>query len=760
MLVTQPNNRAGLREILSHPWMVKQFDGPPSSHLPLREPLRLGEIDPEVVKGMTGFEFGTVEEVEARLNDVLSSDAYNLVLKAYDAMRDQRNGGVRSPSASSLEHLASSPPSDTRIPPSRSPSKRFSGLDFYRKKLSSLAGVTSSPRENGVDSNGNEPDRATLAALGGRRPEELDPTRGFDPLLSIYFLVREKIEREKIYGAGVFASSTLSLNGPPPPPRPAQAYHQPAQPVFQSPREPPMTAMADATQAGRRSFSVGRRAGENLRMPQSAPTTPHIQMGFQPIAQTMTPSATVAIPPTSATAFEGTPSSPSTTLARRFGSLLGRATSMSEADYKRHRQRDSLQTARAPASTLPQTVAEPELPTASEAPISPPDGRQATVTRASTVSGSPGRTERHGRGISLGQPPPPTAATQGRASRHTSLIGPRRPSTADPMASPVLEETAEPTVTPHEPSRAVAVEPINSAQADQQIKPVYLKGLFSVATTSTKSPQAIRDDLVRVLDRLGVDHREIKGGFDCAHAPSIDLSSIGAPRRSDDATSNPKRRSSFLGITRSPFSKDRDLDKDLPAHPPSDHALSDASFGRPTSPNPRQRSRITTSSTSFTGLTSDNERDPASSPRQPQPPSPTTVAAGQGMRSHNLLDANRAAASSDLVVRFDVFVVKVPWLPGIHGLQFRRRQGNAWAYSALAKRVLADLRCAPCPASALAILIRLAGCEECVNGRFSLTCNVHNDAVGLERITRLNQPHRSEALGEPFGRTPSPSMPP
>ncbi|KAI8457458.1 hypothetical protein BY996DRAFT_6907552, partial [Phakopsora pachyrhizi] len=34
----------------------------------------------------------------------------------------------------------------------------------------------------------------------------------------------------------------------------------------------------------------------------------------------------------------------------------------------------------------------------------------------------------------------------------------------------------------------------------------------------------------------------------------------------------------------------------------------------------------------------------------------------------------------DLVVRFKIFIVKMPLLPGIHGLQFRRISGNAWQY--------------------------------------------------------------------------------
>ena len=48
----------------------------------------------------------------------------------------------------------------------------------------------------------------------------------------------------------------------------------------------------------------------------------------------------------------------------------------------------------------------------------------------------------------------------------------------------------------------------------------------SVATTSTKSPAVIKQDIKRVLDRMQIQYRETKSGFECIHAPSIDINSI------------------------------------------------------------------------------------------------------------------------------------------------------------------------------------------------------------------------------------------
>ncbi|KAI5278765.1 serine/threonine-protein kinase KIN2, partial [Ascosphaera aggregata] len=62
-----------------------------------------------------------------------------------------------------------------------------------------------------------------------------------------------------------------------------------------------------------------------------------------------------------------------------------------------------------------------------------------------------------------------------------------------------------------------------SATNEDLAKPVYLKGLFSVSTTSTKSFAFIRADIKRVLSVLGVQYTDIKGGFSCRKVPSIDL---------------------------------------------------------------------------------------------------------------------------------------------------------------------------------------------------------------------------------------------
>lgn len=54
--------------------------------------------------------------------------------------------------------------------------------------------------------------------------------------------------------------------------------------------------------------------------------------------------------------------------------------------------------------------------------------------------------------------------------------------------------------------------------------------MSSVQTTSTKPPNVIKADLRRVLDRMQIQYRENKTGFECIHLPSIDLNSVDPAR--------------------------------------------------------------------------------------------------------------------------------------------------------------------------------------------------------------------------------------
>ncbi|WPK23761.1 hypothetical protein PUMCH_001007 [Australozyma saopauloensis] len=58
----------------------------------------------------------------------------------------------------------------------------------------------------------------------------------------------------------------------------------------------------------------------------------------------------------------------------------------------------------------------------------------------------------------------------------------------------------------------------NSMPSIEYPKTLFLKGFFSVQTTSTKPLPVIRYNILKVLSRLGVRFQEVKGGFMCVHS--------------------------------------------------------------------------------------------------------------------------------------------------------------------------------------------------------------------------------------------------
>ena len=106
-----------------------------------------------------------------------------------------------------------------------------------------------------------------------------------------------------------------------------------------------------------------------------------------------------------------------------------------------------------------------------------------------------------------------------------------------------------------------------------------------MATTSTKPPNVIQADIRRVLDRMQVQYRETKTGFECIHMPSIDVSSIVPQasayhqKRPSTSSYDDKQRTLTKKASKRSFgmrSKEREQtkDKELPSRPSGATTLS------------------------------------------------------------------------------------------------------------------------------------------------------------------------------------------
>ncbi|EDR06003.1 uncharacterized protein LACBIDRAFT_251514 [Laccaria bicolor S238N-H82] len=525
MLVTNPAARATLPEVMSHPWMTRGFNGPPALHLVHREPLRSDELDRQVIRGMKGFEFGTEDEIERKLIDVLESDAY------IRAVHSTYKGEPSTPAAGKK-------------------TRRFSGR---------------SPP--------NSQNHLAHPSFSDPNREPVDPTRGFHPLISMYYLAREKLERDRVYGPGQFASSQLSIlgdsaptptvvnaatppGGVPLPPRkevPAADKNGKADYSMPLPRLPaPETSHYSGMSYDNSHVEIDQSTLERKSgLPRAPPASTHRRSH----SMSQRPSQP---PPTPSTS----PLSSGATLVRKFGSLL-----VGRGEEARRHGGGSTEVDSTPlpkATSISQSVSQPIA---------------NAHRRAATVLDTQGRATRHER-----------RSSTGTFGRH------RRPSTGYGSSSS------------HRPLAERLFSKEKTTGENEDFKPVFLKGLFSVATTSTKPPPVIKADIRTVLDRMQVQYRENKSGFECIHLPSIDLSSVEGPV----SRGHGHQQQSSTGTSGS--------DNATPHHRPS------ISMG-----------------------------------------------------------------NNSLSVRFEINIVKVPWLP-LHGIQFRRASGDGWQYQMLARRVLTELK--------------------------------------------------------------------
>ncbi|KAJ6013466.1 hypothetical protein N7540_008057 [Penicillium herquei] len=647
MLVTDPKQRASLAEIMNHPWMNKGFSAPPENFLPHREPLQL-PLDQEVIEKMTGFDFGPPDYIAAQLTKVLESDEYHHAVRL-----------------------------NFREQPVNSQSERKRGVfDFYKRRNSAASRDTlSAPSAEAIQ-------------LGN------DPLNAYSPLVSVYHLVKEKLDRER----GESNPGALGIRQHPsdvtavPELAPPEAAHTNQ---YQVPGErdtgrrsrprarthgeeditegiknlhtsspsghamhPETPAKKESTAAGiLRRFSTRRtkdRSREVERERVSTPNTPTLNV--QPPADSASPMnrgfsvrrnrrgepSPPSIPSAGSQpqhqdllAAPGSGSaSGSGEQASQPGKFLGRSTSVNSADYRTRRA-----TRRTEADTLDVERQPPS--TSGSDQVGPNNQKDQAGFGKTTVSG--GRTH--------------TARTMSLGHARRESIQARRAKREAAREANVPEETDEDIT-----GAGTALESAN--EGEDLSKPVYLKGLFSVSTTSSKPLPLIRADIIRVLKQLAVDYVEIKGGFSCRHAPSIDLEKVidvnpPSPDRQGQMSSH-RRRISFGGLLGHDDSRD-----DSRSGPHKLHR-------RPQGPD---RSFISNSDASDEYVARETHQ---------------TGAVGERVVGETTTRV-QSDTGENLVLRFEILIVKVP-LFSLHGIQFKKVSGGMWQYREMAKKILDALR--------------------------------------------------------------------
>ncbi|ORY61342.1 uncharacterized protein BCR38DRAFT_347222 [Pseudomassariella vexata] len=629
MLVTDPKSRATMHEVMSHPWMIKGYGGGPENHVPLREPLTL-PLEPEVINAMTGFNFGPPEVIKAQLTRLIESDEYKRAVQLFQKEKDL-------------------PP-----PPKDIEKKRGFGFDFYR-------------RRNSATSRDNLTLPSTEAlALGS------DPLNAFSPLVSIYYLVKEKQGRDKVdVEPKSHAPKNVADSPMPEIVAPQQAHVNTA--TYEMPGE---------KVTGGRSRPRARTHGEDdapeeVKKAQFTPAVPNIPADGQ-----------LDVPKKESTAAG---------ILRRFSTRRRREPERLDKD----RSHPPIVQVHSPAET-PVTPRksfsirrsrrdrdegqDQRLRSGSSQPqhrelLSPPlsaggstSGSKQGLGRSTSVNSADFRRRPFGSANRVAKDPPPTSGsdqsttiekptTEQKAALNARATSMRAKSLGHARRESIQQrrlrrEGARAADVPEETDQDVGDASGASAERldDSELaKPVFLKGLFSVSTTSTKSVPAIRTDVKRVLNQLGVEYTEIRGGFSCQHAPSIDLRN--APASPPLPNNRPRRLS--LGIR---AEREREEIREM-----------DRGAATPRTPGKGPERSDSNSEVSDEDTM---DRDPGGSSRRVPGETTTQVQSDLG---------------GNMLLEFDILIVKVPLL-SLHGIQFKRIAGNTWQFKNMADQILKEVR--------------------------------------------------------------------
>ena len=642
MLTTNPHERATLQEIMNHSWMTKGFSGPPDNYLPTRKPLQ-SPLDSTIIDKMTGFDFGAADVITAQISTVLESEDYQR------AIRNAERRTVQQP----LEVQ-----------------EKRGVFGFYK-------------RRNSISSRDTLNTPSSEAVQLGQ-----DPVNAFHPLISIYYLAQEKQEREareKNPGAISLPQEPgeKPLKVPDLPTAPEAAYtnahtHEMAgeKPTGGRSRPRARTQGEDEVTEGMQGLNVGNAPNPTIVEPEPQPARK--EGGAAGLLRRLSTrrhrdspseregrSEKVSHPPSSLAAY-GTSEVPRKSF-----------------NVRRTRERDPTPTGVRPDTS--QGEKGPEL-------LSPPavagDGASETSStfrkahglgRSISVNSSDIRRRLTRRNVSEGSSmrPPMTSSGDTRDYKQSLDQSRREEAASDVESTPARAQTgianrarsmghsrhesmqsrrqrkdlARTSDVPEETDAELQEEGGNGGSNSPNMKPVYLKGLFSVSTTSNKPLLVIRADIIRVLKQLGVEYREIKGGFTCRHAPSI------MPKSPAGEEAAPSQRKISFGRLRN---SDRD--------------------------DFRARNKQPSYTNSEDDVTDEDAPAPTPNVLAPRPTMSSPMRAPGETSTHVQTDLG-----GNMALKFEIFIVKVPLL-SLHGIQFKKVDGGTWQYKNMAQMILGELR--------------------------------------------------------------------
>lgn len=468
MLVTHRKQRATMSEVIVHPWMNKGYDAPVENYLPKRKPLQL-PIDMNVVRGMRGFEFGTEKAIKSELEAIITSEAYQSSAKQVELMSER-----------SFEEVPSS--------------------HLLRRRSFSYAM--------------NDPQSMPAA---------------YHPLISIYYLVQERMQRDALAKRHMDQREYLSDGS------------------SKCEEEGEDTIGVSYTAHGKTHVQQQTTQQEQAVVNHAldvAPLSPRASSDFgrghrRQISDTSTLSASTS------TSTNGSTHKPN--ILRRLGRRLSRQHQPEEEEEGANGPIANTRQSRRDSEAVPAIIT--KQITLDDAPIVTLNGSPVLVEhhppsdthhhggdddklsrkfnnllkRATSITVKDLPSTQHGtehktttKAEHFDRRPSTMVERRGPASLSAGQddeVKRRRQHQQDTDASALLTlPTSDPVLTVQEEEH---VDLDKKQKADDAVKSVYLKGLFSVATTSNKKASVIRQEIIRILDSKHIAYREKKDRFEC-----------------------------------------------------------------------------------------------------------------------------------------------------------------------------------------------------------------------------------------------------
>ncbi|CCD27017.1 serine/threonine protein kinase KIN1 NDAI_0J01250 [Naumovozyma dairenensis CBS 421] len=253
------------------------------------------------------------------------------------------------------------------------------------------------------------------------------------------------------------------------------------------------------------------------------------------------------------------------------------------------------------------------------------------------------------------------------------------------------EENEMKLLTDAEILREASKAPAGSMLSIDYPRSLFLKGFFSVQTTSSKPLPIVRYKIIHVLKKYHIQFKEVKGGFICiARSHHANFDTLSDNDGDSTMTTNHHLRTYFPGADSYSLSQRRrnSINKSLSSRTTTATATSNDSKLSPTADNTYNENKSIHNNNDNANITiaPPHNDSVVISPLEQSLNGPENKSLSSLTHTfeENKFDQNNP------IIKFEIHIVKVR-IVGLAGVHFKKVSGNTWWYKEIASKILNDL---------------------------------------------------------------------